>query len=327
MAGSPNPSYANATLENVRVVWPTKAEPAATLDTESALKLFHRMRRELQVYDRSSERERRRGRLSIAGLAAVLAVTGIPTATVVGGAHAAAALDVGARSEASAIASVQTPGITLEEISALTPEYSLSAPLEQEGLQQERPRLQPPLAVEFTRAVVYAQGSQSPALEETESAGPSSPSAKRDAPAPDSVEAPAADVTLDGIDGNGITFNSERHRAEEYVAPPRPVVRTGGVSSSYRGYVVDLIHRYFPSSQADFAVRVAFCESGFNPNAVGDQGRARGIFQFWRATFLETRVGAAAGWDAAFDAETNIRAAAEKVNRDGWQAWTCARKV
>ena len=85
--------------------------------------------------------------------------------------------------------------------------------------------------------------------------------------------------------------------------------------------------RDFPASQADFAVRVAYCESGFNPNAVGDQGRARGIFQFWRGTFLGTDVGATYGWDAAFDAEINVRAAAELVARGGWGPWTCARKV
>jgi soluble lytic murein transglycosylase-like protein len=113
----------------------------------------------------------------------------------------------------------------------------------------------------------------------------------------------------------------------EYKAPPRPVTRYIRPSPVYQGYIRDLIYRYFPASQAEFATRVAWCESSFNPSAVGDQGRARGIFQFWQATFLGTNVGRAAGWDAAFDAETNIRAAAELVARGGWGPWTCARKV
>ncbi|MPZ23683.1 MAG: transglycosylase SLT domain-containing protein [Dehalococcoidia bacterium] len=122
--------------------------------------------------------------------------------------------------------------------------------------------------------------------------------------------------------------DSGRHAASEYVAPPQPTYSSPVPrGSTYGNYVVDLIYRYFPASQADFAARVAYCESGYNPSAVGDQGRARGIFQFWQATFLETNVGAANGWDAAFNAEVNVRAAAEKVARDGWRAWTCASKV
>lgn len=118
-------------------------------------------------------------------------------------------------------------------------------------------------------------------------------------------------------------------------APPalrRPAVDPSAFATSVflapAGYtlgleVQGLIRRSFPSSQWAKALRVAYCESRFDPGAVGDNGRARGVFQFHRETFLGTPTGATHGWDAALSAEVNVRAAAEKVARDGWSAWTC----
>jgi hypothetical protein len=320
------------TLENVRVVWPEKPlERAATVkDPESAQKFLHRLRRQLQVYEFDIEKAAPSHRLGVAGLAAALLVTAIPGASVLAS-QATTALASGSADTG--------PGIQLtahnpeqSNVAPVEPEYRISARIGQEGLLQERPELAPPLATEFDRAVRYAT--------------PPAPVAPATAAPADGLQAPPAvvtgevpatpEVTLDGAlpVGPEITFNAERHRAQEYIAPPAPRPSTSGSSGSayYRGsysrnYIVDLIYRYFPASQADFAVRVAYCESGFNPNALGDQGRARGIFQFWQATFLETNIGARNGWDAAFNPEVNIAAAAEKVARDGWRAWTCARKV
>jgi hypothetical protein len=289
------------TLGNVRVVWPVKKEQRVR-DRESALKLLHRMRRDIQVYEFERERELRRRKLSAAGLAAALAITGLPTAGIF-------------TSQAAGGSSGSTEGSPASVVEQMdqamrAEQYSLPLPLGQESLTRSQPLVQPPLAVEFVQAIERLTGTEAVGGDGTAAAGVEAP-----------AEPPAAEFSPPTI-----TFNSEKHVATEYVAPPPPP-RNYAPSASYRGYVVDLIHRYFPASQADFAVRVAYCESSFNPNAVGDQGRARGIFQFWRATFLGTEVGATYGWDAAFDAEINIRAAAEKVARDGWSAWTCARKV
>jgi Transglycosylase SLT domain len=289
------------TLENVRVVWPVKKEQRIR-DLESAFKVLHRMRRDIQVYEFERERDLRRRKLSAAGLAAALAITGLPTAGVI----TSQASSGSSGSTEQPLASV----VEQMEQASTAEHYSLPLPPGQESLTREHPLVQPPLAVEFTQAVEYLTGDSTDTAE-----APVEPLETASIEVPPAVQTPPT-----------ITFNSERHVATEYVAPPPPT-RGYAPSANYRGYVVDLIHKYFPASQADFAVRVAYCESGFNPNAVGDQGRARGIFQFWRATFLGTDVGATYGWDAAFDAEINVRAAAELVARGGWGPWTCARKV
>jgi Transglycosylase SLT domain len=292
------------TLNNVRIVWPVKKEQRIR-DRESALKVLHRMRRDIQVYEFERERELRRRKLSAAGLAAALAITGLPTAGVITSQAAGGSSSAGQESVVSVVE--QTDGLTITE------NYSLPLPLGQESLTRQQPLVQPPLAVEFVQAIERLTGTEVAAGD-----GAASESG--------AIETPTDPPAAAEFTPPTITFNSEKHVATEYVAPPPPP-RNYAPSASYRGYVVDLIHRYFPASQADFAVRVAYCESGFNPNAVGDQGRARGIFQFWRGTFLGTDVGATYGWDAAFDAEINVRAAAELVARGGWGPWTCARKV
>lgn len=301
MSESVSTSANGRTLTNVRVVWPVKKEHRIR-DRESALKLLHRMRRDIQVYEFERERDLRRRKLGAAGLAAALAITGLPTAGVITSQAAGGSSSPTQEPLASVVEQMDQ--------AKRTQHYSLPLPPGQESLTREHPLVEPPLAVEFTQAIerMVPQGEQPDAA--TTEAGEQA-----------IVDAPSAEFTYPTI-----TFNSERHVATEYVAPPPPA-RNYAPSASYRGYVVDLIYRYFPASQADFAVRVAYCESGFNPNAVGDQGRARGIFQFWRGTFLGTDVGATYGWDAAFDAEINVRAAAELVARGGWGPWTCARKV
>lgn len=306
MSGSAKSLSAGRTLTNVRVVWPAKTERRIR-DRDSALKVLHRMRRDIQVYEFERERDQRRRKLGAAGIAAALAITGLPTATVITS-QAAGGADGPSQEPLASVVEVMDQAKGAEQ-------YSLPLPLGQESLMRAQPLVQPPLAVEFTQAVerLVTQENQTDQLQETAPANVSEPAPVEEPPAAEFV-APT------------ITFNSDRHVATEYVAPPAPA-RNYAPSANYRGYVVDLIHRYFPASQADFAVRVAYCESSFNPNAVGDQGRARGIFQFWRATFLGTDVGATYGWDAAFDAEINVRAAAELVARGGWGPWTCARKV
>jgi soluble lytic murein transglycosylase-like protein len=94
-------------------------------------------------------------------------------------------------------------------------------------------------------------------------------------------------------------------------AAPRPSV----------GYVQDLIRQAFgPQGQAavDWGLRVAACESGYNPNAYNPDG-ASGVFQFMPGTFRATPYGN----QNIFDAAANVNAAAWYFQQHGGGAWSC----
>ena len=102
-------------------------------------------------------------------------------------------------------------------------------------------------------------------------------------------------------------------RGAAYSPPsaPRPSV----------GYVQDLIRRAFgPQGQAavDWGLRVAACESGYNPNAYNPSG-ASGVFQFMPGTFRGTPYGG----QNIFDASANVNAAAWYYQKNGGGAWSC----
>lgn len=63
------------------------------------------------------------------------------------------------------------------------------------------------------------------------------------------------------------------------------------------------------------AVRVARCESGFNPSA--RNGQYRGVFQ------MGAREWATYGRGSAFDAAANIAAARRYWDLAGWRPWQC----
>jgi len=106
--------------------------------------------------------------------------------------------------------------------------------------------------------------------------------------------------------------------------------------------VAAVIRMYFPPEQWDNAIRVAECESGLDPSAVGEnrsstgtvRSRDRGLFQFNDGDMAKQ--GTLQGWlartgedptnfDKAFDPHWSARAAAAKVRADGgWGAWSCA---
>lgn len=67
------------------------------------------------------------------------------------------------------------------------------------------------------------------------------------------------------------------------------------------------------------ALRVAACESGMNPAAVGAAGE-RGLFQIHpvHAPALGAR------WAQMFDPATNIAVAHELYRTQGWRPWSCA---
>jgi hypothetical protein len=84
-----------------------------------------------------------------------------------------------------------------------------------------------------------------------------------------------------------------------------------------------LVQKYFPPAQVDKALRVLWCESRGNPNAVNASSGASGLFQhmpqWWAAR------SAAAGFPgrSVFDPEANVGTAGWLYRRDGWGAWSC----
>ena len=69
-----------------------------------------------------------------------------------------------------------------------------------------------------------------------------------------------------------------------------------------------------------WALRVAMCESGYNPYAVNPSG-ASGLFQFMPATWRATPQGSAGA--SVFDPKANAEAAAWLYNRSGPGQWSC----
>ena len=87
------------------------------------------------------------------------------------------------------------------------------------------------------------------------------------------------------------------------------------------GFVQDLIRQAFgPQGQAavDWGLRVAACESGYNPNAYNPGGPS-GVFQFMPGTFRGTPYGN----QNIFDAAANVNAAAWYFKQHGGGAWAC----
>jgi len=85
--------------------------------------------------------------------------------------------------------------------------------------------------------------------------------------------------------------------------------------------VKQLIRQAFaPLGQAavDWGLRVAACESGYNPNSYNPDG-ASGVFQFMPSTFRATPYGS----QNIFDATANVDAAAWYYGRHGGGAWSC----
>ncbi len=69
------------------------------------------------------------------------------------------------------------------------------------------------------------------------------------------------------------------------------------------------------------ALRVAYCESGYNPFAYNRSSGASGVFQIIPGTWR----GTSRAWSSPFSTWANVAAAHEIFVRDGnsWREWTC----
>jgi hypothetical protein len=95
-------------------------------------------------------------------------------------------------------------------------------------------------------------------------------------------------------------------------APPTPPT----------GSVQDIIVRAFTpygAGAVQWGLRVARCESGYNPNAINPAGPYYGLFQFLKSTFRATPFGG----QNILDPVANASAAAWKYGNGGAGAWGC----
>ena len=89
-----------------------------------------------------------------------------------------------------------------------------------------------------------------------------------------------------------------------------------------RAIIQDIEDAFNPLGQnaVYWALRVAKCESGYNPNAVNPWSGTEGLFQFEPSTWRETPY----GHDNVFDPKYNSLAAAWLYQRDGPSQWQCS---
>jgi len=103
--------------------------------------------------------------------------------------------------------------------------------------------------------------------------------------------------------------------------PPAPYDRGRPLSAAA---VRELVSRYFRPEDVNRAVRIAWCESTFNPRAVNATSSASGLFQHLRGAWAKRS--AAAGFAGAdiFDPEANTAVAAWLLYEGGgWSHWVC----
>jgi soluble lytic murein transglycosylase-like protein len=99
-------------------------------------------------------------------------------------------------------------------------------------------------------------------------------------------------------------------------APPRPPPNYG--SGPIQDIITKAFSPYGPTAVA-WGLRVAHCESGFNPQAYNPAGPYYGLFQFLMGTFKATPYGSG----DIYDPVANANAAAWKWAHGGASAWGC----
>jgi hypothetical protein len=117
------------------------------------------------------------------------------------------------------------------------------------------------------------------------------------------------------------------------LTPPKSVPKTSSTSSSSppavpsaagtaTGAIPDIIRAAFAPlgpTAVDWALRVAKCESGYNPNAYNPAGPYMGLFQFAAGTWARTPYGG----QSPYDPVANANAAAWLYASSGPGQWGC----
>jgi hypothetical protein len=111
----------------------------------------------------------------------------------------------------------------------------------------------------------------------------------------------------------------------EVVTPVAEVLRVGTKPAPPSAYIESVIRVAAATWGADpnQLLRVAWCESRYNPYAVNARSGAAGLFQFMPATWAANSVRAGYGGASVFDAVANANVAAYMFrNGQAWQ-WSC----
>lgn len=92
--------------------------------------------------------------------------------------------------------------------------------------------------------------------------------------------------------------------------------------------VEKLIVKYF-GDDAEMALKIAKCESGFNEKAKNKTSTASGVFQILSGTWISNRkaMGLSTNLNLRFNAEENIKTAKYIHSRRNWQPWECRKLV
>lgn len=118
------------------------------------------------------------------------------------------------------------------------------------------------------------------------------------------------------------------HRAVQVIGLDHKENRRYGGLSRVQANSVLAIAEAFGLKHFDDAVRIAWCESRLNPNAMNGSNRNgtadRGLFQLNDGGTMQ-RLGV--DTREAFDADSNAQAAAVLHDDRGWQPWVCAHHV
>lgn len=103
---------------------------------------------------------------------------------------------------------------------------------------------------------------------------------------------------------------------------PTPPSLTGYLTEAE---VRDLVAQFFAPEDVSRAVRIAWCESNFNPSAVNPRTGAAGLFQHIPRYWAERSAAAGIGGADIFDPVANVAVAAWLLYQDpgGWDHWSC----
>lgn len=121
----------------------------------------------------------------------------------------------------------------------------------------------------------------------------------------------AASVQLQQLQNRLLAMLTGRQVPAGFVVPSGPAA-----------IIKDIEDAFNPLGQTavNWALRVAKCESGYNPNAVNPYSGTEGLFQFEPSTWRSTPY----GHDNVFDPKYNSLAAAWLYQRDGPSQWQCS---